>query len=268
LSTQSADSLATLERPSTLLAELPDLSSLSPTQRTKMLLKVRWEMASRDPYIFGKHFAFTLDQHGIQKVIKPFPADRPHLRWMFAVWHAIYKRELMLKCPKTGAMIECTGLVGDKCRQIMATWFGCVVSVWDVLFHPGRLVFLQSKREAEALGNESVGDGLLGRCKFIIRHIPGLEITMPQLKLNRAFTTEKIELPFNNSMLWGVPEGGDIIRSHTLSGLFSDECGFQPEFGNAYAAAMPGLRGTGTWLYAISTANPGPFRKLCDDMLN
>ena len=233
-----------------------------------MLLKIRWEMASRDPYVFARYFGYTLDQHDKQTAIKAFPADRPHLRWMFAIWESIYNRELMLKCPKTGAMIECTGMVGDKCRQIMATWFGCMVSVWDVLFHPGRLVFLQSKREDDAIGNEYAATGLLGRCKFIIRHIPGLEITMPQLKPGKCFTTAKIELPFHNSMLWAIPEGGDIIRSHTPSGLLSDECAFQPEFGNAYAAAMPGLRGSGTWLYAVSTANPGVFRKLCDDMLN
>jgi len=229
-----------------------------------VLLRVRWELARRDPLEFARWFVFTLDQKDRHQAIKPFPAERPHVQHFLNTWHAIYKRELLVRNPQNGEMIEATGLLGHKCRQMLFTWCGCVVCVWDALFHPGRLIFLQSKREDDAIGNEYAGTGLLGRCKFIIRHIPGLRELMPELDMDKQFTTSRIEFASQNSMLWAIPEGGDIIRSHTPSGLFTDEAAFQPEFGNAYAASIAGLRGGG-WLLAVSTANPGKFQDLCDD---
>jgi len=229
-------------------------------------LRARWELAKNDPLEFMKWFVFSLDPKDKRQPIKPFPAHRPHIQQMSRLWLETYNRSLLVRSPKTGEMIENTGMVLDKCRQIMATWFGCCVSLWDVLFHRGRLVFLQTKREEDAIGNEDAAAGLLGRCKFILRHVPGIEMLEPQLDMKTNFQSNKIVFPHLNSMLWAIPEGGDIIRSHTPSGVFSDECNFQPEFGNAYAAFIAGLRGGG-WFYGCSSAHPGRFYDLCHDRL-
>jgi len=124
------------------------------------------------------------------------------------------------------------------------------------------LVFLQSETENHAIGKESAGDGLLGRCKCILRNIPGREILWPEFNPDKNFLTSTIELP-NGSVLWAIAQGGHIIRSHTASGLISDEAAFQAEFEDAYVAAQTRTQ----WFVAVSTPQAGSkFQRLVDDI--
>ncbi len=63
----------------------------------------------------------------------------------------------------------------------------------------------------------------------------------------------KFELPDINSSIIGVPQGGDVIRMHTLSGMLADEAAFQPEMESAYTALKPTLSNSGR-LTVVSTA--------------
>jgi hypothetical protein len=45
--------------------------------------------------------------------------------------------------------------------------------------------------------------------------------------------------------------------------LFSDEAAFQPEFGEAYTAALPAVRGGGQAIF-VSSAEMGDFQELVE----
>ena len=44
-----------------------------------------------------------------------------------------------------------------------------------------------------------------------------------------------------DSTIMGVAQGGDVLRMHTFSGVFSDESAFQPEMSSAYTGLKPTL---------------------------
>ena len=93
-----------------------------------------------------------------------------------------------------------------------------------------------------------------------------MEHTLPKhlksLTFPRCASYSQLLFP-NGSKIWGIPEGGDIIRSNTPSLVFSDEAAFQPEFDKAYTAALPAIKGGGQ-LVAISSAEPGAFGTLVE----
>ncbi len=215
--------------------------------------KILWKLAMGNVHIFLENFVWTIDTHELEKAklehrvadpIKQLPAKRPHMSIMTDLWQ---DNPLLVVC---------------KSRQMMQTWLFCALALWDFLAHDGRLIMLQSKTEREAVGEQHSGQGLMGRCKFILDQIPPWLLGPDEFES----TTTKLVLPRRHSTLWAIPQGADIIRSYTSAGILSDECGVQDEFEQAYAAAMPTIRGGG-WFVALSTANPGYFERLYEDRI-
>lgn len=202
-------------------------------------------MARNDPLRFLEWFVFTLDQHDQEHPIKPFPAERPHIEYMTRLWQS--NRLLAVK----------------KSRQLLMTWLFTALGLWDAMFHEGRLIIFQSKREEDAVGDETAGDGLLGRAKFILNHVPCREALLPWY----IPKYKKIEFPDNSSTIWAIPQGSNVIRQRTASGVLSDEAAFQDEFAHAYTAMVPCIRGGG-WIVAVSSAHPGFFERLHEDRLD
>ncbi len=226
-------------------------NSLSYAQRkelvSRLALKIDYrkrlklELAKRDPWFFMTKFCYTLDSHDPGQPKKLFP-DRPHLRKLTELW---------LTHPL---------MVVAKSRQMLASWLFVGLFLWDTMMLTGRLTFLQSKREEDAIGNYTAATGLLGRARFILDHLD------PKLKLPYKTTANKIEFPTRHSTLWAIPQGPDIIRQHTASGIFSDEMAFQYQAEQAYSAAIPTIENGGRFT-AVSTAGPGFFQKLFFDQL-
>lgn len=149
---------------------------------------------------------------------------------------------------------------------MLLTWLFVILSLWDGIFHDGRLIMLQSKREDDAIGDSNSGDGLLGRAKYVMEHMPCQEELIP------GYDPAGKLIRFRNrgSTLWAIPQGAAIIRQRTASGVVSDEAAFQPEASDAYAAAMPCIRGGG-WFVSITTpdyADGGHTRRLHEDTLS
>lgn len=143
-------------------------------------------------------------------------------------------------------------LLIPKSRQMMVSWLICALYLWDVMFHEGRHVFFQSKKEEDA-------NSLVERAKFIYERQPAF------LKRNEAVSTYcLLEFPQLNSRIRGIPEGGDQIRMHTASGIFMDEMAFQPEAEKAFQAAKPTINGGGRFT-GVSSANPSFFQTLVED---
>lgn len=227
------------------------------SEKTYKILAIRWERARRDPLVFLRYFCWTLDQHEQDpaKVVKQFPWAKPHIQAMVRLWQA-------------NRLISIV-----KCRQVVMTWLFSALSLWDVLFHPGRLVMLQSKRLEDAVGSQTAGDGPLGRAKFMYDHIPARRWLAPQCKGSNSpgevGTYDRLEFVGLNSSLWAIPQGGNIIRQRTASGIFSDESAFQPDSEDAYVAARPCIRGGG-WFTSLTTADladGGHAKRLHEDRL-
>ena len=79
-------------------------------------------------------------------------------------------------------------------------------------------------------------------------------------------TSAEITFPKLNSAILAIPQGGAIVRQRTPSGILSDEAQYQEDFGDAYVAARPCIRGGG-WMVALSTANPGAANDLHMDKM-
>jgi len=216
-------------------------------------LRARWELSLRDPLRFLEWFVYTLDTHDPYTPIKPFPAHRPHIIAVTRLWQ--YNALMSLR----------------KSRQMIMTWLFAALCLWDTL-HKGKFTVQQSKRLEDAVGNEHAGDGPLGRSKFILNHIPGRKALGLVEGDGFVKLATSVSFPKLNSLLLAIPQGGNIIRQRTVSGILSDESHFQDEFSDAYTGAMACIRGDKAslahlWFVSLSTANLGAALDLHEDKL-
>jgi len=227
------------------MIEAPTL--LIPPRTAILRLQARWARACRDPYYFFKRFVWTNRVISREEsVVERFPIERPHLRATLETW-----RDNQI-------------IALDKIRQIMATWFGAGVSVWDPITKRKRLIMQQAKKFEDVVGDRETGDGLMGRANFIIDHIPykralGLDIEQPE---------GRIRFKHTKSTIWGIPQGGNIIRQRTAAGIVSDECAYQDEFSEAWASMVPCIR-SGGWVLLMSTAallDGGQWKRIVHDL--
>ena len=142
----------------------------------------------------------------------------------------------------------------EKSRQLMMTWALCVYALWIAKFRSNRLVFISSKKEEDSANLVYNKDPNTARISFIESHLPD---ELRSVDFASSASYGQLHFP-NGSRIWGVPEGGDIIRSYTASLVITDEAAFQPEFEKAFAAALPTAHGGGQ-LIAVSTVWPGSF---------
>ena len=202
--------------------------------RERELIETRWQLALCSPLHFGRWFCRTLDSQNVDHPIQAFPMHKPHLQALTRLWLAN------------------PWLFVEKSRQMLVTWWAAMLSAWLVLARPGSMIFQQSKKLQDVVGNEVTGDGLLGRTKFILRAIPYQEWLMPA-RWQDGILSDSITLPWRNSAIQAIAEGGSQLRSHTASMLVTDETAVQPEFAEAYTASVASLRRS-RWL-AITTPN-------------
>ena len=202
-----------------------------------ILRDLEWDKCRKDPYHWLTHWAFTLDVHDKDTPKKPFP-DKEHLRLIVDKW------------------LKYNILLIPKSRQMMMSWIFTGLYLWDAQFHQGRLTFFQSKKSDDA-------NDLVKRAKLIWDNEPEFlkryyrdgkfhKLTCnPQNQGNHVYCL--LTFPDIQTEIRGVPEGGDVVRSHTLSGMLSDESAFQPEMAGAYTALKPTLSSGGR-LTCVSTA--------------
>lgn len=210
--------------------------------KSEELQDIEFMQCREDPYYFLTNWAFTLDTHDENEPIKPFP-EKEYIKILVDLW---------LKHPL---------LLVPKSRQMMISWICIGLYLWEAQFHNAKLIFFQSKKADDA-------DDLIKRAKFIYDHEPTFlkrYIDQGEFKVlkinpqhNGKHTEGKMSFPQINSEIRGIPEGGDVIRMHTCSGIFSDEMGFQPEASAAYTAAKPTISSKGRFT-GVSTAEDQTF---------
>ena len=215
-------------------------------------------------FIFGGVLR-TKDEHDLQHPTKTLPQE-PYLRVLLdfllvsgrmlnprdAQWAlaAGYEREFLDHLFTTSILFV------EKSRQVMATWLVCCYLLWRARSYPHQLILVQSKREDDAANLVFTKEPTMARMSF-------MESTLPEpLRLivwPKGGSYAHLYFP-NGSHVWAIPEGGGIVRSNTPSVIFSDEAAYQPEFGDAFTAALPAIMGGGQGIF-VSSANPGEY---CD----
>lgn len=219
-----------------------DIEYLQKVARSKELQNIEYFKCKDDPYYFLTTWARTHDVHDSKNSIKSFP-EKEYLKLLVSTW----ENENLLLVPKS--------------RQMMMSWLFTTLYLWDTQFHNSRLTFFQSKKSDDA-------DDLVKRAKFVWDNEPKFlkryyeDGVFKELKVNPQHGGQHIQgkliFPQINSEIRGIPEGGDIIRMHTATGILSDEIAFQPEAKAAYTAAKPTISSKGRFT-GVSTAEDGTF---------
>jgi hypothetical protein len=192
------------------------------------------QLCARDPAYWlwnDQMYVWTRDEYDPVNPVKPFP-DEPGLR------------DVLNEIHLGDQQVTCLG----KSRQLTVTWLVVAYFVWWARFVPNQLLFIQSKKEEDAANLVFNKESGMGRASFIENNLP------KWMQTDLSVSYGVILYP-NGSKLWGIPQGGDIIRSYTGSGLFSDEAAFQPFAREAYRAAKACCRK----IVMVSSAEGGSF---------
>jgi len=207
-------------------------------QVNAIIWAVAWLECAESLEHFGK-YVVTKDEHAEGEYsVRRFPtrAEKP------AIWDVLdtVQHEPMVAI--------------EKSRQLVVTWLMCLYCLWVAKFQRNRLVFAQSKKEEDAANLVFNTEWPKARMSFIEYNLP------EQLKSDCLASYGKLYFRDTGSSIWGVPEGGEQIRSYTPTLVFSDEFAYQPEAEEAWTAAKPCITGGGKFI-AVSSAKSGAFMK-------
>lgn len=201
--------------------------------------RIEIAMCAADPFYFlwnAQRYVKTFDSYeqSAQK-IKYFP----YKEYLHYVLYQLHTAPSPIFIPKS--------------RQVIVTWLVCFYLWWDARFHPFELNFVQSKKEIDAANLVFNRDMLSARISF-------MEANLPEWMRDPGLTPAFGVLNFSNgSKIWGVPQGGDILRSYTASLVFMDEAAFQQRAKESYKAASASARK----IIAVSSAEPSWFGETC-----
>lgn len=190
-----------------------------------------------EPFYFLTHFCYTHDEHWQHKKLE-------------SPYNLIPAKEYIQDICDVFQTEDLIGI--EKTRQMMASWIFCGLALWDTMFGEGRRTFVMSKKEKDA-------NALVERCKFIYSKLP------KKFQDKYPRDPEKyLEMRWSkrNSIIQGVPEGADQVRSYTSSLIIMDEAAFQEKAEKVFEAAQPSLAGGGKFVM-ISTANGREFFWRC-----
>ena len=185
------------------------------------LVQKELEHCKNDLLYWLTEYVYSLDEHDKENPVKKLPMEKEYLRDMVTLF--LNERLLLI----------------EKSRQMMVTWFMVAAHLWDAMFHAGRRIAFQSKKEQDA-------NNLVDRAKFIYEHLPEF---MKQVQY-RADPYAYCKLQFGklNSIIQGIPQGPEQLRQYTYSRVFNDEMPFQEQKEEAYIAALPTIKGGGSYI--------------------
>lgn len=242
--------------------------------RARLMLDAELCRRNAHHFIFDSGALRSKDEHDPLNPVKPLP-DVLYMRALLDLLcvsgdvmkpeDARYAREAGVSLPWLIHLAATRILFVEKSRQVMATWLTCAYLLWRARAYPNQLILVQSKREEDAASLVFVKEPAIARMSFMEDHLP-THLRRCQWPKHGAYG--HLYVPHDRgeiSHIWAIPEGSDIIRSNTASVVVSDEAAFQPEFSNAYTAALPAVKGGGQ-LVAISSAAPGAFCEIVEGL--
>lgn len=136
----------------------------------------------------------------------------------------------------------------EKSRNMMLSWLCVGYFTHVAMTTPGVEVLFQSQKEEKALE-------LVDYAKTLYDHQqPELKEAFPLARKLKAMSAGEL-LFANGSRIFGIPGGGDQIRSYHPWGLLMDEAAFMPEAGECYDHAVSVCQK----IVVLSSAGPGWF---------
>lgn len=209
----------------------------------------RYKQLREDPWLFLKYCIYTKDEVDIENPIKRYPSHFDYARFIVMMW----QREKRIAIPKS--------------RRMTVSWTCLALITHDIIFYKGRNWAVLSKKEEAARE-------LVSRIEFMIKHIPDEIISkslIPKMKRDGMQSSPPvIEFAETHSRVQGYPQGPNQLRQYGFSGIFEDECAFQEESEESYAAALPTIKGGGRFIKVSSRAveDKGFFKKIVFDRLD
>lgn len=209
----------------------------------------RYEFFRNNRWAFLVHCIYTKDEVDAECPIKRYPAHFDYARFITLM----FDREKKIAIPKS--------------RRMTVSWTILALITHDLIFFKGRNWAVTSRKEEAA-------KELISRIEFMIAHIPQDMIPkalIPKMKNGKMQTSPPtIEFEETYSKVQGHPQGGNQLRQYGFSGIFEDECAFQEESEETYAAAEPTVRGGGRFIKVSSRAieDRGFFKKIVFDRLD
>ncbi len=208
----------------------------------------RYNRYRNDPWAFLCECVLTHDEVDQENPIKPYPSHFKYLYFLVQMW-LLFKK-----------------IAVPKSRRMTVSWTYIGLAVWDCIFHKGRSWAFTSKKEEDAAE-------LVRRAEFIVKHIPPEKIPpelIPKIKNDKMQISPPV-LDFYEiySRIQGFPQGGNQLRQRGFSGILEDECAFQEESEDTYAAAEPTIKGGGRMVKVSSraTEDKGFFKRIVFDQL-
>lgn len=131
----------------------------------------------------------------------------------------------------------------SKSRQMMATWLFILLHLHTCMFCGHIHVCCQTKKEDDA------DSEMIQRARFTWSKLPNWMRGFSPAKYSYC----KLVFRKTDSIMRGIPAGGDQIRSHNPNYLLSDETAFQPDADDSYTAALPCCQR----ITLVTSANPG-----------
>lgn len=233
----SASSLLSSLSSLTVKDQIEFLQTLRPAEKTAVFNALD-EYYKEHPHDFFAHQAWTNDE-----------ALRETRSWRDAAFVrdlvTVLQHERRVAIPKS--------------RREFASWT-CAGWLWfNARFHENHACFFQSEIEDKAAFIVE------HRCMFLENNL-----TFPELaRKYRSIRTNKglvgrLNYAKSGSYIWGIPQGGDAIRTYTFSILVMDESEFQSEGADAFIAALPTVEKNAQIVLLSSSNGPsGVLASIC-----
>lgn len=148
-----------------------------------------------------------------------------------------------------------------KSRRMMVSWLLSAFYVWDARFHANGALFYMSETEQKAAFATDK------RCLFIEQNLrdPVFRKT-PNTSRTKTGLVGHITYD-NESYIWALASGGDVLRQYTATRIFLDESEFQDEAAETVRAALPMVENGAQLILASSSGGPiGIMAELADAM--
>lgn len=141
----------------------------------------------------------------------------------------------------------------SKSRQLMVTWIMIILHLYSAMFQENIHICFQTKKEEDA------DSEMIQRVRFVWQNLP---IWMRRINKGK-YSFCKFQFEKRNTIIRGIPAGGDQIRSHNPNYLLTDEIAFQPDAEESYAAALACCQR----ITLVTSANPGWSSDFYNDRL-
>jgi hypothetical protein len=202
--------------------------------KDKELQDVEWGICWQSPWYFIVNYCWTIRREEEKSFVERVP-PKEYLRLIANDWYT-HKSYLL-----------------SKSRQLMATWLMVILHLRECMFEKHISVVCQTKKEDDA------DSEMIQRAKFVWDNLP----SWMKRRCPAKYSFCKMLFSRTGSRLYGIPSGGDKIRSRNPNYLLSDEFAFQGEAEESYTAALACCHR----ITLVSSANPGFMRDLVKDRI-